>query len=382
MVAPVTYPAPSTTYGGGQAIGSWKRYKAGARQKKPYNLNLPYTFQRDVTWRAAKYSDALGVGYRNQGVGFSPYQMRSFSTRDASDYATARAQFANRIAGKFASEWRSDASLGASLAESRQAWSMMYNRIKQVSGFVLALKRFDFVKAARVLGVLKSPEYRALSQGNKLRRGSRSFANNYLEFHFGWSPLVGDLHNAMKVLESEIPLGHYSIGSAPPAFSRLWQSENSSNRYAAEHLVRFRGRVGADIRVSNPNLYLLSSLGLTNPASVAWEVVPFSFVVDWFYGVSRFIESYSTYHGITVENPYYTVVETMTCKASYWWRREAWQPWSLYIKDQIFTTHYMTRVTSLPQVTLQPTWTPLFEDKPRRALAACALLIQQFIGKR
>jgi hypothetical protein len=38
------------------------------------------------------------------------------------------------------------------------------------------------------------------------------------------------------------------------------------------------------------NLNSWGSFGLLNPAAVAWELLPFSFVVDWFLPVGRYLE--------------------------------------------------------------------------------------------
>lgn len=38
-------------------------------------------------------------------------------------------------------------------------------------------------------------------------------------------------------------------------------------------------------------LHIPAALGLTNPASVAWELVPFSFVVDWFAPVGDWLNA-------------------------------------------------------------------------------------------
>jgi len=52
----------------------------------------------------------------------------------------------------------------------------------------------------------------------------------------------------------------------------------------------------------SPNALLLSQLGLVNPASLAWELVPFSFVVDWFANVGDFLASFTDTVGCTLSN--------------------------------------------------------------------------------
>jgi hypothetical protein len=44
----------------------------------------------------------------------------------------------------------------------------------------------------------------------------------------------------------------------------------------------------------------VSALGLTNPALVGWELVPFSFVVDWFTPIGSWLESLTAFEGYNV----------------------------------------------------------------------------------
>lgn len=56
--------------------------------------------------------------------------------------------------------------------------------------------------------------------------------------------------------------------------------------------------------MSNPELFALASLGLLNPASLAWELVPLSFVVDWIVPVGPFLEAMTAGVGIELSHAY------------------------------------------------------------------------------
>lgn len=62
--------------------------------------------------------------------------------------------------------------------------------------------------------------------------------------------------------------------------------------YARKCIVRLK------CRVVNPRFHELQQLGVTNPALFAWEVIPFSFVFDWFVGVGDYLEGLTALHGI------------------------------------------------------------------------------------
>jgi hypothetical protein len=48
-------------------------------------------------------------------------------------------------------------------------------------------------------------------------------------------------------------------------------------------------RMGITVKQSSKALANAKELGITNPALVAWELVPFSFVADWFLPIGNFL---------------------------------------------------------------------------------------------
>jgi hypothetical protein len=76
--------------------------------------------------------------------------------------------------------------------------------------------------------------------------------------------------------------------------------------------------------LSNPKLAELSSLGLINPLEIVWEVLRYSFVVDWFLPVGEWLGSLTADVGYTfyggslskisrmVEVPYTFQIEDVT----------------------------------------------------------------------
>lgn len=52
--------------------------------------------------------------------------------------------------------------------------------------------------------------------------------------------------------------------------------------------------------VRNKTLMRLEQFGLANPAVVAWELVPFSFVADWFVGVGDYLAAQTALLGLEV----------------------------------------------------------------------------------
>jgi hypothetical protein len=50
----------------------------------------------------------------------------------------------------------------------------------------------------------------------------------------------------------------------------------------------------------------MAGFGLTSPVSLAWELIPFSFVVDWFLPIGSAIQAFSAFEGLTFMSGYKT----------------------------------------------------------------------------
>lgn len=101
------------------------------------------------------------------------------------------------------------------------------------------------------------------------------------------------------------------------------------------HEAQFGCRYVCDVQVTSGPAVMLRDLGLTNPLSVLWAITPFSFVVDWFVGVQKWLDSASNLVGLSlsrislterrtdkfveiVDNPWES---TATSYTSYFFRR-------------------------------------------------------------
>lgn len=116
------------------------------------------------------------------------------------------------------------------------------------------------------------------------RDGWKSYlGNRWLEYIYGWTPTVSGAFDTAETLSRQWYAG----------YTNLSRCSVSSGRYTADvsdiGYSRWGGAVGCTSRiaarfswvVSNPQLVQLRALGLTNPAAIAWEATPWSFVFDW-----------------------------------------------------------------------------------------------------
>jgi hypothetical protein len=55
----------------------------------------------------------------------------------------------------------------------------------------------------------------------------------------------------------------------------------------------------------------MASIGLINPSTVVWELIPFSFVVDWFLPIGNFLHGLSALTGTSTQQGCYGYVQRM-----------------------------------------------------------------------
>lgn len=61
---------------------------------------------------------------------------------------------------------------------------------------------------------------------------------------------------------------------------------------------KFTSLVRFDFAIGNPALHAAAQLGLINPVNLAWNLLPYSFVVDWFLPVDGFLSALSAPWGL------------------------------------------------------------------------------------
>jgi hypothetical protein len=254
------------------------------------------------------------------------------------------------------------ASAAVTLAEWRQSEKMIVARAGQLVQGLRAVRRGDLGKLNKLFGAPKG-----------FRPKAKSGANLWLEYHFGWSPLVNDIHSAVKVL-SAVPPSFKIRGRGRSREPFSIKTGNASTYIQADGLYVCATECGGEVFVSNPNLALANQMGLINPLTVAWELVPFSFLVDWFLPVGDFLNSFTDLLGYTVHYPYTTTKRTANGRYRYADGR--------YITDVDISAVNLSRVLSLPTYKLRTT--PFQGLSLSRGATAISLVIQQFlsIGKR
>jgi len=272
----------------------------------------------------------------------------------------------NAALSRFVADFKNQhqASLAVTLAEWKQSHNMIALRASQLSRALKMTRQGNILGAASTLTSLdpKDVRKRYPKEISRARKRQKDTSSAWLELHFGWSPLVGDIYDAIDVLQSEVP----SRSFRGRGVSR--QGDSGGTTVKVSHTYVVKRQCKAEVYVSNPNLALANQLGLINPAVVAWELVPWSFLVDWFIPVGSFLDSFSDFVGYEIRKPSQTTLRNAHERARS--QVVGWN-WDNY-------GFRFVRTQTLPSFKLRPTeWKGL---SVTRGATAIALLIQQFLS--
>lgn len=177
-----------------------------------------------------------------------------------------------------------DFHVGNIIAERKQTYDMLADIVKRFASLATGKKRL----ITSVVSFIKNP---------------KKIADDLLAFEFGVLPLLSDASAlGKKIAQWETSDGDLVFrvnGHVPISFPI---GDNSDFMFNGVCEISYVVKLDVDFGASR----YLSELGLINPAEIAWEIMPWSFVVDWFLPVQSWIESLSSQIGLRFK--------TGTCK--------------------------------------------------------------------
>jgi hypothetical protein len=155
-----------------------------------------------------------------------------------------------------------------------------------------------FLKAAKGI-----KNIRKMSLGRAAHHIAKKSSNAYLAYTFGVKPAINDIKDAIDAhskvssrlsylrrnaglfvpirAKKEIPS---VLGSEPPEISPGLSDDLKwfTAKHSSTAVISALGRVRSDLTYGSDWLAYLQYFGVNKVIGLAWELIPFSFVVDWF----------------------------------------------------------------------------------------------------
>lgn len=220
-----------------------------------------------TTWEEKRTPGRFKNGNEFWYEGISPKFILS-----ANDTLTLYSQLAENVKGH-------DFNLAVNVAQGKQTFEMATNAVKTIGSALLDVRRGNISSAFRRLGV-PSSRVRPLK--------SKDVSGRWLEMQYGWLPLVSDVYEASKAYESITSGPRRSRVSATLSRSGLRDYSSSPSSYSLRGPCDDRLKVVYEM---TEEISTARSLGLTDPTTVLWEIIPYSFVVDWFIPIGTYLEN-------------------------------------------------------------------------------------------
>lgn len=133
--------------------------------------------------------------------------------------------------------------------------------------------------------------------------GGKRWANEWLEYSYGWKPLLSDIYGAA---EESVRVVLNDIEHVQARYQSRESSLRPSNVAAntgipVPILVSQDGADGKVLKVCRIGVTLRASpqfdwarWASVNPIGIAWELCPYSFVADWFFDVGSYLRNFET----------------------------------------------------------------------------------------
>lgn len=261
-------------------VSRLKPYRIYATSSE-HNYSVSYIVQRNPSAHYIYNPPGFDLGFISQF---------GFASGETVDYSNQRLAALNSVFSQIRGH---DFNAAIFAAEGGKALEMIANSALRIRLFLRAIRRGDIKKAAESLGV--NPKRHARNHGH-------SASNVLLEFQYGWRPLLNDAYNAVAAIET-LSTPQFNARFKARKTVRTDNPKDFNGFTADENFNLWRYQVIALVR---RDMSGASSLGLTNPASVAWELLPFSFLADWFIPIGPYLEAV---HAAMVTEATYVITE-------------------------------------------------------------------------
>jgi hypothetical protein len=285
---------------------------------------LPFTFTENYDRYAYGYWRTYDTSIKPTQAGYSAgtWTGNESSHRAPNNYVlrlgydSAQAQTCidiatNKLRGKIKN---TSANLAVAYAEAGKTATMVGDTAIKIARAMQFLKKGNFGAAAGQLGVGTRKRAESRFTRGYAQDAGKAVASGWLALNYGWKPLLDDVYGACEDLARNNLNDMIVTSSAGHKLEFPINGTETSFNGKAKSFYWGIGQAKYQVRIScsykrpgNSSLVKLKETGITNPLLIAWELVPYSFVVDWFLPIGNWLDTFDATLGLTFHSGYRTV---------------------------------------------------------------------------
>lgn len=238
----------------------------------------------------------ISSGYINRYTNSTPPWMSSQIThvdkastiKSSCAYPVMSQNMANRLMTEvLVKVSRRQVDLGAMFGESHKTLHHLTETVTTAVRVLLAIRKGNWKQAAKHLKL-------------DWRHPGKTFASRWLELQYGWKPLVSDIYDTARAFQHGLDHRTHVLR----AIRRITDSTTISSSAGTADVTtitkqEWSYRCVAYFRPKDSWINSMSQIGLANPAEIAWELLPYSFVVDWFLPIGNLLQAATARCSIT-----------------------------------------------------------------------------------
>lgn len=267
-------------------------------------------------------------------------------------------------------------------AERKQTANLLINSVNRFVVFATLCRKGKFADAQKALGWrLRYFDDKRFPKDAYRKPTRDDFASFWLEYSYGWRPLLSDVYGAAELLAQQFTQSRPTYVTATaktvePMSVPIYTAYGISA--AAGGMVNCTAKCKVGFDVDSQSRDLLKSTGITNPLLLAWELLPYSFVVDWFIPVGNYLSNLDAAVGLQFVRGATSVKTDIWLKSSVasntFYDYKGLESMSVLEKTIILDRYKLTAFpTSVP-----PKFSWGFADNISYAVSGIALLNQAF----
>lgn len=353
--------------------GTWSSVKTpGFKNIKPRNRpNNPFSATYNYTeWKP---------GWQANGVCQWDGYLQSFKSGSSFAVPTVALSTDTPARSKLLSSLKgSSVNLAQAYAERKQTADLIARNVNRIASAAMAIRRGNLRHASNLFGMRHPPKLR-----NEISPGARNLSNHWLEYSYGWRPLLNDIYGSCELIAKTYYENRPTIIKSNHSETYVWKDftlfYDSNYGYREKLVAHCKQSTSYVVAFSEDSSFSqkMASTGITNPLLLAWELIPYSFVVDWFVPVGAYLGNLDATVGLSFRGGTVTTRKDFVGNSS--WVSYKAPLNSNYRQSGLGRSIYSSSKTRSVLATFP---SPVLEINPHlgvsRALSGLALLTQAF----